>query len=115
MRVDKVEIKDDEVKVELENTGSAAAVISEIEISFPSDNGELDKVKAGSEYNPNPDLDSPAIIDASSFSDPSKVRVKADDDLEIKFEFNDKNKDGFASEYSITIRFADGTELVVLP
>ncbi len=107
------EYKDDQVKIKLKNTGSTSVAINEIEISFPSDNGLLKKVKAGTDYDPNPDLGSPALILRSDFNDPSKVIVNAGGNRDIVFEFTDKNSDPAPSDYTIVIRLDDGTVLTL--
>ena len=57
---------------------------------------------------------SPALINSSAFNDPGKVTVKADGKLDITFEFSGKNNNASAADYSVVIRFADGTELTAL-
>jgi hypothetical protein len=111
--VEQREYKDDQVKIKLKNTGSTSVAIIEIEISFPADNGLLKKVKAGTDYDRDPDLGSPALILRSDFDDPSKVIVQDGGSRDILFEFTDKNSDPAPSDYVIVIRLDDGTVLTL--
>ncbi|MBT8151483.1 MAG: hypothetical protein KJO62_08770, partial [Gammaproteobacteria bacterium] len=114
------EIKDDEIKFKVRNTGDITATIESVTLDFPAGYEAIKEVKFEGDMFKADDSDNyPDGVPSGTTlgeSDWTKAelkgrQVKADDNEELKFKFTEKHKDADISDFGLTVQFAEGCEL----
>lgn len=110
-----LKLEDDKAKIEdYYNYGTEIAVVVGVELSWPSEQGLLKKVKwegdVLKEFNP-PVASPQNLTLADLVADPNKRDIEPGEERKLELEFDTKYKDDLPSQYSFTVTFDDGTQL----
>ena len=106
---DRLRLKDKDAKWKLTNTGSVDLTVSAIEITWPSAQGYLKKIKLDrDEIWSGVDQPTAASIDSGWHENASRRVLRNGDSRELKFQFSIKYKNDRPEDYSIRVDFSEG-------
>lgn len=104
-----LKVKDKKIEWKLYNLGTADVVIASINLEWPNQNGDLQKIQLkGNFFNERRSPPETFIDGGWSNSDPKKRRIKAGENEKLEFEFQDKFSQANALDYGIQVVFESG-------
>ena len=102
-----IKVDDDKIEWELFNFGTADIVLRDVALSWPAENGNLEKIELKGKIFDEDRAPPETFVDTWE-SDDNKRTIKADKDEKLKFKFDEKYDEAMPLDYGIQVVFETG-------
>ena len=111
----KLKIDDDKIEWKIFNDSNNPIIIESIEISWPLELGDLEKIKLGEKEIFNQNVPPPSATITTFIGSVKDRTIKLDDDEKLKFEFKDKYNGATQNDFMIRVNFEEGCSVEFVP